>query len=519
MNILSSCYFTSVYLCASLIGLNAAEKGNHLFILSGQSNMAALDPRISFTPTVEAAFGAENVTVVHDALGGQPIRRWYKDWKPAQGDEPKAKGDLYDRLMKKVEVASAGKEFSSVTFLWMQGERDAREQHGEVYLASFKGLVKQIEGDLGRDDVNFVIGRLSDFDMANAKYPHWTMVRDVQVAIAEADSRGAWVDTDDLNDGLNKKGRNITNDLHYSVEGYRIFGERLANEAIAQINEGGSRSMTKVSKKAQIEVDPILTEERPTIRLWPIKEVGGEANRLKFDNTYRGKLRFENVKDPHMTVFPSDRSEPSPAVIYCPGGGYKHLTPKPELLKWLNESGVTVFMLKYTVPHDREAAIKDLQRAMRLVRHNATQWNIDPEQLGVIGSSAGGHLVARLSQNYDKPYYAAADTADKQSAEPNFVVLMSSAYFFKKEGKETTTEFDEVFHMQGKIAPTFLVYAKDDHNFYLGGIAYEKALKATGIETHLVISETGGHGLKDVVWYPECREWLEGHGINLISKK
>ena len=214
-----------------------AEKGSHLFILSGQSNMAGLDPNTSFTPTVEAAFGKENVIVVKSAQGGQPIRRWYKKWKPEQGDEPKATGDLYDVLMKAVNGSIKGKKLTSVTFLWMQGERDAKEKHGKVYQASMKGLIDQLSKDLGRDDINFVIGRLSDFDMDNKRYPHWTIVRKAQVATAEGSPRGEWVDTDDLNDGKNKRGKEIKDDLHYSVEGYRTFGKRLADKSIELIKK------------------------------------------------------------------------------------------------------------------------------------------------------------------------------------------------------------------------------------------------------------------------------------------
>lgn len=214
---------------------HAAEEGKHLFILSGQSNMAGLDPDISFTPTVEAAFGIDNVIVVKSAQSGQPIRRWYKKWKPAQGDLPKATGDLYDVLMTKVNEAIKGEKPTTVTFVWMQGERDAREKHGEVYAASLKGLIDQLAADLGRKDVNFVIGRLSDFDMGNTKYPDWTRVREAQVEVADADPRGAWVDTDDLNDGKDKKDKQIKNDLHYSVEGYKTLGKRFAEKSIELI--------------------------------------------------------------------------------------------------------------------------------------------------------------------------------------------------------------------------------------------------------------------------------------------
>ena len=191
----------------SLFLVGCEPAGDHLFILSGQSNMAGLDPAISFTPVVEAAFGAEHVVVVKDAKGGEPIRRWYKDWKPENGDEPVADGALYNQLMEKVKPAMEGKSFQSVTFVWMQGERDARESHGVVYGAALEGLHNQLKDDLGRDDVNVVIGRLSDFDMDNARYPHWTMVREAQVAFADGCENCRWVETDDLNDGENKAGK------------------------------------------------------------------------------------------------------------------------------------------------------------------------------------------------------------------------------------------------------------------------------------------------------------------------
>ena len=205
------------------------DTGKHLFILSGQSNMAGLDPAISFTPTVQEAFGKENVIVVKSAQGGQPIRRWYKKWKPGKNDKPEQIGDLYDVLMKKVVEATKDQKIATVTFVWMQGERDAKESDGEIYASAMRGLIDQLAGDVGKD-VNFVIGRLSDFDMANKRYPHWTMVRDAQVKVAEDDKRGAWVDTDDLND----KGTpdNVKHDLHYTKDGYKTLGKRFADAAI-----------------------------------------------------------------------------------------------------------------------------------------------------------------------------------------------------------------------------------------------------------------------------------------------
>ena len=213
----------------------AGEDGVHLFVLSGQSNMQGHRPDEAFTPAVEAAFGKDKVIVVQDALGGQPIQRWYKAWKSPEGVAPAKAGDLYDRLLSKVKPAIEGKKLASVSFFWMQGERDAKMGWASVYEESLVGIYQQLSEDLGRDDLHFVIGRLSDFDMENRKYPEWTRIREIQVKVAESDPKFAWIDTDDLNDGKNRKGKEIANDLHYTGEGYRIFGKRMAEKAIALI--------------------------------------------------------------------------------------------------------------------------------------------------------------------------------------------------------------------------------------------------------------------------------------------
>ncbi|MEQ1839159.1 MAG: sialate O-acetylesterase [Verrucomicrobiales bacterium] len=221
-------------LCAHVFAA-AAEDGKHLFILSGQSNMKRLDPAISFTPTVEASLGKENVIVVKDAEGGKPIVRWYKAWKPAKEGMP-AKGifgDLYDRLMVSVNAAIQGKHIKTVTFVWMQSESDALKGQAAVYEASLKGLIEQLRTDMKRKDINFVIGRITDYQMENAD---WVTLRKAQVAATEADPSGAWVDTDDLNDMKNKKGE-IINDIHFSADGYRLLGERFAQKAIELVKK------------------------------------------------------------------------------------------------------------------------------------------------------------------------------------------------------------------------------------------------------------------------------------------
>ena len=212
---------------ALTVPLHSAEEGKHLFVLSGQSNMQYLDPAVSFTPAVEAAFGKDHVIVVKDAQGAQPIRRWYKAWKPANGAQPEKNGDLYDRLMGKVKAAIEGQTIATVTFVWMQGERDAAEKHGDVYADSLKGLVRQLAGDLKRDDVNVVVGRINDYAMTNKSHPHWTLVRDAQVQAVKDMPRADWVDTDDLN--------GPKNGIHATADGFKTLGERFAEKAIQRI--------------------------------------------------------------------------------------------------------------------------------------------------------------------------------------------------------------------------------------------------------------------------------------------
>ena len=218
-----------------------AGEGRHLFILSGQSNMAGHKPEEAFTPAVEKALGSDRVIVIQDAMGGQPIQRWWKGWKSPEGNSPEKAGDLYERLMAKVDEAIRTVKIESVTFLWMQGERDARMKWGTVYEASLKGLYSQLSNDLGRRDINLVIGRLSDFDLENKRYAHWTMLREIQVRLAEENDRFSWVNTDDLNDGFNRKGKPIKNDLHYSAEGYKVLGLRFAGAALALIQQHAPR--------------------------------------------------------------------------------------------------------------------------------------------------------------------------------------------------------------------------------------------------------------------------------------
>jgi hypothetical protein len=211
--------------------------GKHLFILSGQSNMAGLKPELSFTPAVAESFGRDNVLIAKAAYSGASIRSWAKsnheDPPPTAGRVPKVRGDFYPKLVNQIQAAVQGQELQTVTLVWMQGESDLNNTNYTAYLDE---LYVQLQADVGFEDINFVIGRISDAGLDNPKRLAGRLnIRKVQQAYAEQHPRGAWVDTDDLNDRI-KDGK-LIHDLHYTPEGYVELGKRFAEASIELIKE------------------------------------------------------------------------------------------------------------------------------------------------------------------------------------------------------------------------------------------------------------------------------------------
>ncbi|NNM28701.1 MAG: hypothetical protein HKO57_04220, partial [Akkermansiaceae bacterium] len=225
----------AIFLSVPAVEAREPAAGKHVFILSGQSNMAGMDPGVSFTPAVTKAFGKDRVLVVKDAHSGQSIRSWCKSNHefppPTTGRVPKVRGELYGRLIGKVKAATEGQTLQSVTLVWMQGESDLNNTAYDAYLQE---LLEQLQADLAFEEINLVIGRISDSGLDREKRLAGRLnIRRIQQEFAEAHPRGAWVDTDDLND--RKEGDKVVNDLHYHAEGYRILGARFAARAIELI--------------------------------------------------------------------------------------------------------------------------------------------------------------------------------------------------------------------------------------------------------------------------------------------
>jgi len=236
-NTLTRVSLSLAFLCLGL-PLAASSSGKHLFILSGQSNMRQPLPE-TFSDCVEAVFGKENVLAVTEAHPSQPIKQWYKDWQPPAGmqdENPELNGTLYDKLMTRVRRTVKDTPLQSVTYVWMQGEADAKAAWGSVYETSFMGILDQLRADLGVKDVNFVVGRINDFWVDPQDYPHGELIREIQVKLGEAHANGAWVNTDDLNRGINPWGGFSLEDGHFPPPGYRVIGQRFAREACRLID-------------------------------------------------------------------------------------------------------------------------------------------------------------------------------------------------------------------------------------------------------------------------------------------
>lgn len=223
----------------------ASSEGKHLFILSGQSNMVGMDPELSFIPTVSKAFGKDGVIIVKDAASGQSIRSWCKSNHesppPTTGRVPKVRGELYDRLIKKVTTAIEGQVLQTVTLVWMQGESDLNNTAYDAYL---KELRTQLESDLKIKEIQMVIGRISDSGLDVQKRLAGRLnIRRVQKEFAESQPSTEWVDTDDLND--RKVDDKVIHDLHYHAEGYRILGARFAEKSIGLIQQQANQPLKK----------------------------------------------------------------------------------------------------------------------------------------------------------------------------------------------------------------------------------------------------------------------------------
>ncbi|KIQ19807.1 1,4-beta-xylanase [Flavobacterium sp. MEB061] len=255
-----------------------------------------------------------------------------------------------------------------------------------------------------------------------------------------------------------------------------------------------------------------------------------------------GKVQSTSqVSIPTLSVFlPKGIKQNQTAVVIFPGGGYTHLAIDKEgtkVAEWFNAQGIVAFVLKYRLPNNlimtnkTVGPLQDAQEAIRVIRLNAAVWNIDPNKIGVMGFSAGGHLASTLSTHYDDRVY---ETSSKISARPDFSLLIYPVISMENDithkgsqisllGENASQQDIDTFSNEKRVTaqtpPAFLIHATDD-NVVLpeNSINYYLALKKNGVTAELHLYEKGGHGFglgvndTSKFWTKACEEWLKSNG-------
>jgi acetyl esterase/lipase len=303
------------------------------------------------------------------------------------------------------------------------------------------------------------------------------------------------------------------------------------------------------SVHAQQPVDCSGHSRHQEIFLWPGTAPGSENVTLEetvIDRSNDPKVSdriVRGIKDPSLVVFlPDDPA--GKAVLICPGGGYDYLSYDKEgvdIACWFNSLGYTAFILKYRLPAEghangRDVPLQDAQRAIRTIRSFAEDLNIDKNNIGVIGFSAGGHLASMLGTCFDKNVYTPQDTIDTVDARPDFLILLYPVISMDSSithtgsrdrlignspGADIVQEYSSNLQISASTPPTFIVLASDDTSVVPeNSLRFYRALLEAGVPAELHIFRNGGHGFcirnaKGSVsnWTTLCEIWLSENGF------
>ncbi len=267
----------------------------------------------------------------------------------------------------------------------------------------------------------------------------------------------------------------------------------------------------------------------------------------------RPLVAVENVTRPSMTVYSPTGKNTGAAVVVFPGGGYQILAidlEGSEVCDWLTPQGITCVLLKYRVtdvgPYPKSGpypespmALEDAQRTVGLVRLHAAEWHIDPHKIGVLGFSAGGHLVAAISTHFEHRLYPSVDAADNESCRPDFAVAvypghlsLSAAEWDARQGAkkfvvphppaaDRELSLNPEVPVTSHTPPTFLLQAEDDHVDNVDdSLAYYIALKKAKVPVEMHLYAQGGHAfglrrtrLPITAWPELVQTWLRTIGM------
>lgn len=286
----------------------------------------------------------------------------------------------------------------------------------------------------------------------------------------------------------------------------------------------------------------VLTVILGVVTVGPAAAQVGDVERVDlWPEEAPGAVGGEEADRPTITPYlPAGDSPARSAVVIFPGGGYGHLAVDHEgeqVARWLNSRGVAAFVVRYRLgPRYRHPAmLQDAQRAIRTVRSQAMEWRIDPERIGVIGFSAGGHLASTAGTQFDAILPVAGDAIDGVLARPDFMMLIYAVITmqsdFTHRGSRTNLigeapDAQDAWEMSSEVRvtprtpPTFLVHSTDDAGVPVeNSIAMYGALRRAGVPVEMHIYETGRHGFGLAqdnpvlsTWTGLAELWMRSHG-------
>jgi acetyl esterase/lipase len=274
---------------------------------------------------------------------------------------------------------------------------------------------------------------------------------------------------------------------------------------------------------------PVLADPPTVELLWPDGAPG-----------VRGQADGDK---PTLTVYTPDKDKATgAAIVVCPGGGYGNLAMDHEghqVAKWLDENGIAAFVLKYRhrgSGYGHPAPLQDAQRAVRTVRSRAAEWDIDPQRIGIMGFSAGGHLASTVGTHFDKGHRNAADPIERASCRPDFMILVypviSLTEPFTHQGskknllgphpdKALVESLSNEKQVTAQTPPTFLVHTDEDTTVPCeNSVAFFLALRRAHVPAEMHIFAKGPHGIglgrkgeATALWPKLCVEWMRGLGV------
>jgi len=254
-----------------------------------------------------------------------------------------------------------------------------------------------------------------------------------------------------------------------------------------------------------------------------------------------GITRISKISIPTLTIFlPPKEKANGTAVVICPGGGYWINASSHEgtdVAKKFNEMGVTAFVVKYRIPNDATMKVKeigplqDAQQAIKIVRERASEWKINPDRIGIMGFSAGGHLASTAGTHFKS---VVIPNDKNTSVRPDFMILIYPVISFKDSithmgsrdqliGRQPSAEkiklYSNELQVTSQTPPTFLVHASDDGAVKSeNSIVFYQALLKNNVGAEMHLYQKGGHGFgmvnktTDQLWMEDCKNWLKNNG-------